>query len=189
MGQCVLCKDKEKTKTWGRTRLKLYNGHKWVHGIKFQSIVCPGGMIANLYVPIEGHHHGRLMLARLGILNQLEHFSFTLHGEMLCIYGDSAYPFRAHFQTPFRGANRTPLQISWNEEMSSARVPVEWVFGDIINYFKFRDFQKNVNIKLSPVGKMYIVCALLHNERRFFYGKSRKNYFGLHPPLIGEYFL
>ena len=50
------------------------------------------------------------------------------------IYGDPAYPLRAHLQTPFRGANLTPLQISWNKEMSSVRVSVEWVFGDIINY-------------------------------------------------------
>ena len=63
---------------------QLYTGHKRVHGIKFQSIVCPDGMIANLYGPIEGRRHDSFMLSRSEIL-ALEHFSFGLHGEILCI--------------------------------------------------------------------------------------------------------
>ena len=46
----------------------------------------------------------------------------------------------------------TPLQIFWNKEMSSVRVSVEWVFGDIKNYFKFLDFRKNLKKKSSAVG-------------------------------------
>lgn len=30
--------------------------------------------------------------------------------------------------------------------MSKVRVFVEWVFGDIINYFKFLDFKKNLKV-------------------------------------------
>ena len=30
----------------------VYNGHKWVHALKFQSIVTPNGLIANLYDPV-----------------------------------------------------------------------------------------------------------------------------------------
>ena len=30
----------------------MYNGHKRVHGIKFQSVVAPNGLIANLYGPV-----------------------------------------------------------------------------------------------------------------------------------------
>ena len=123
---------------------QLYNGHKRVHGIKFQLKVCPDGMIANLYRPIEGRRHDSFMLSRSEILDQLEHFSFGLHGEILCIYGDPAYPLGAQWQTPLRGANLTPFQISCNKEMSSARVSVEWVFGAIINCFKFLDFRKNL---------------------------------------------
>ena len=82
----------------------------------------------------------------------------------------------------------TPLQIFWNEEMSSVRVSVEWVFGDIKNYFKFLDFRKNLKKKLSVVGKMYIFCALLHNARSCSYRALTENYFELQPPLIGEYF-
>ena len=63
------------------------------------------------YGPIEGRRHGSFMLARSRILDQLDHFSFGPHGEILCIYGDPAYPL----QTPFRGANLPSLQISWKK--------------------------------------------------------------------------
>ena len=47
--------------------------------------------------------------------------------------------------------------------MSAVRYSVEWVLGDILNYFKFLDFHKNLKIQLSAVAKMYIVCVLLQN--------------------------
>ena len=34
------------------------NGHKRVHGIKFQSVVTPNGLIAKLFGPVEGRKHG-----------------------------------------------------------------------------------------------------------------------------------
>ena len=30
----------------------LYNGHKRVHALKFQSVVLPNGLIANMYGPV-----------------------------------------------------------------------------------------------------------------------------------------
>ena len=55
--------------------------------------------------------------------------------------------------------------------MSSARVSVEWIFGDV---FKLLNFRKNLKIKLRSVGKMHIVCALLHNARSCFMEHRRK---------------
>ena len=72
--------------------------------------------------------------------------------------------------------------------MSEVRVSVEWLFGDILNYFKFLDFKKNLKIGLNAVGKMYIVCALLNNARSCLYGLQTSNYFG-NPPTLEEYFV
>ena len=30
----------------------VYNGHKWVYSIKFQSVTLPNGMIANMFGPV-----------------------------------------------------------------------------------------------------------------------------------------
>ena len=58
---------------------------------------------------------------------------------------------------PYCGAGITAQMEGFNNSMSSVRTSVEWLFGDIINYFKFVDFKKTQKISLSAVGKMYIV--------------------------------
>ena len=73
--------------------------------------------------------------------------------------------------------------------MSSVRVSVEWIFGDIVNFFKFLDFKKNLKIQLSAVGKMYITCTLLQNARSCLYGSTTSTFFELDPPTLEEYFV
>ena len=70
----------------------VFTGHKRVHALKFQSVVTPNGLIANLFGPVEGRRHDSAMLA---MLEQLEQHSFNLDGQPLCIYRDPAYPFNA----------------------------------------------------------------------------------------------
>ena len=65
----------------------------------------------------------------------------------------------------------------FNTSMSVVRVSVEWLFGEIINYFKFTDFKKNLKINLSSVGKIYIVSAILRNALTCFYGNSTSDFF------------
>ena len=40
----------------------VYNGHKRVHGFKFQSVVTPFGIVVHLYGPVEGKRHDAGML-------------------------------------------------------------------------------------------------------------------------------
>ncbi|XP_028418307.1 uncharacterized protein LOC114543582 [Dendronephthya gigantea] len=166
----------------------VYNGHKKVHSLKFQSVVVPNGMIANLYGPVEGKRHDAGMLAESGLLQTLEAQAFSTRGDPMCLYGDPAYPLRVHLQAPFRQGNLTNQMQMSNTNMSATRVSVEWLFGDIINYFKFLDFKKNLKIGLSSVGKMYVVCSLLRNALTCMYGNQTAEYFGLEPPTLEEYF-
>ena len=166
----------------------LYNGHKRVHGIKFQSVVAPNGLIASLFGPVEGRRHDSGILVDSGLLQELSHYSFAPDGTPLCVYGDPAYPLRVHLQGPFKGAHLTPAEQQFNKAMSQVRVSVEWLFGDIVNYFAFLDFKKNLKIGLSPVGKMYIVCALLRNAHSCLYQSSTSKFFGIDPPQIQDCF-
>ena len=103
----------------------IYNGHKRVHAIKFQAIVTPNGLIANLFGPVEGRRHDSGMLADSGLLPQLEEHCHTPNNMQLCIYGDMGYPVRPQLQTPFRGVNITPEQNDYNNAMSKVRTAVE----------------------------------------------------------------
>lgn len=72
--------------------------------------------------------------------------------------------------------------------MSTVRTEVEWVFGDILEYFSFLDFKRNLKVGLSAVGKMYIVCALLRNANSCTYGSTTTTFFGVDPPSLEQYF-
>ena len=37
----------------------------------FQSVVCPNGLIANVYGPIAGHHHDAFMLHESNLMPRL----------------------------------------------------------------------------------------------------------------------
>ena len=71
-------------------------------------------------------------------------------------------------------------------ELSEAGSGVD--IGHMVNFFKFLDFKKNLEIGLSPAGKMYIVCALLHSTRSCFYGTITSKYFETKPPIVEAYF-
>ena len=166
----------------------VYNGHKRLHGIKFQSVVAANGLIAHMDGPYEGRKHDSGMLAESGLLPLLNTYSHDPAGNQLCIYGDPAYPLRIHLQAPFRGPGLTHIQKQYNKAMSRVRVSVEWVFGDIVNYFAFVDFKKNLKIGLSSIGKMYLVCGIIRNAHTCLYHSVATKYFGMEPPSLQDYF-
>ena len=110
----------------------VYNGHKRIHSLKFQSVVTPNGLVANLFGPVEGKRHDSGMLALSGLLGKMTQHCVLQNGNPLCIYGDPAYPLHTHLQRKFQGANITPQQQQWNTDMNKVRTSVEWVFGDIV---------------------------------------------------------
>ena len=170
-----------------RNQRIVYNGHKRVHALKFQSVAIPNGIIANLSGPYEGKKHDSTMLNESGLLQQLQQVAWS-NAQPLCLYGDPAYPVSLHLQSPFRNANLSQAQQDFNKGMSESRISVEWLFGLVSNYFKFIDFIKMQKIGLSPIGKMYIVCALLQNAHTCLYGNMISDYFNMDPPAIQEYF-
>ena len=86
-------------------------------------------MIANLFGPVEGKRHDYAILAMSGLLQTLQRYSRDSNGEVLCIFGDPAYPLRMNLLAPYNGAQLTQEQMSFNSSMSVVRVTVEWMFG------------------------------------------------------------
>ena len=76
----------------------------------------------------------------------------------------------------------------YNAEMSAVRSSVEWLFGDVVNSFKFNDFKKYLKLLLNSVGKMYVVSVILQNALTCLYGSQTSSYFDLRPPTLDEYF-
>ena len=63
-----------------KTQRSVYNGHKRVHSLKFQSVALPNGMVANLYGPIG-------MLLTLNIVVNLLELLCILYS-ILSFYSD-----------------------------------------------------------------------------------------------------
>ena len=137
---------------------------------------------------IEGKKHDAAMLVDSHLLQEMETNAFSPDGNAMCVYGDPAYPHRVHLQAPFRHGQITQRMEEYNSAMSETRTSVEWLFGDVINTFRFMDFKKNLKIGMSCVGKYYIVCALLRNALTCLYGNSTSIYFNLDPPSLDQYF-
>ncbi|XP_033110693.1 uncharacterized protein LOC117111813 [Anneissia japonica] len=162
----------------------MYNGHKRIHANKFQAVTTPNGLIAHLFGPVEGRSHDVYILREPGLLPELEARSYDPDGNVLCIYGDPAYPLRPQLQAPFPGNNHQ----AFNASMSKVRISVEWSFGEIVNLFKFTDFKKTQKLLLSSCAKLYIVSGLLTNAHSCMYKNNTSTYFGLDPPTPNEYF-
>ena len=116
-----------------------------LHALKFQAVVIPSGLVANLYGPVEGRRHDAGMLKESGLLNILQRRAVTPTGDILCIYGDPAYPLRPHLMGPYRDNPLTPQMREFNKAMSEVRVSVEWLFSDIAESFKFIDYKKKIS--------------------------------------------
>ena len=157
----------------------MYNGHKRVHTMKFQSVVLPNGIIANLAGPYEGRRYDSTMLQQSG-LKRVAYFN----DQPLCLHGHPPYPLGVHLQAPFQGRVPTDEMQAYKKTMSSVRVSVEWMFGNITKYFRFIDFKRQMKLNLSAIGKMYVVSALVENARICLYGNIVSITSELEPPAL-----
>jgi DDE superfamily endonuclease len=64
---------------------------KQCHGIKFQSVTTPDGLIALLYGPVNGNRHDSFMLQESALIPQLRAL-FPVGAKQFSLYGDPAYP-------------------------------------------------------------------------------------------------
>ena len=132
-------------------------------------MTAPNGLIAHMYGPLVGRRHDAFMLSVSGLQNKLENIK-QQDGTPYVIYGDPAYGISRTILAPFRGSRLTPQQQQFNKAMSHVRISVEWTFGKILSNFSYLDFKRNNKVLLQPVGKFYLVAALLTNCHTCLYG-------------------
>ena len=100
-------------------------------------------------------------------------------------------PYESIYRSYFRKsvAGSTPNQEAYNKTMNQVRAFVEWIFGDIIKYFTFFDYKKDLRTGLSAVGKMYITCVVMSNAHTYLCSSTTVTFFELQPPSVDSYFL
>ena len=83
--------------------------------------------------------------------------------------------------------NLSSQENDFNKAMSSLRVSVEWTYGKLVQYFMYMDFIKNEKILLQPIGKYYLVDAILTNCHTCLYGSTTTTFFDVQLPSLETY--
>ncbi|KAL3218609.1 hypothetical protein MRX96_050654 [Rhipicephalus microplus] len=161
-----------------------FSVHKRLHVLKYQSSMCPNGLICQLDGPYPGRIHDAGILRDSQLYEKLE--ALALDKEFV-IYGDPAYPLRPLLMKPYGGAALTAAQQEFNSSMSAVRQSVEWGFEKVISEFAFVDLKKSQKILLQAVPRMYRVAVILTNCHACMYGNQVSTYFDAQPPCLQDY--
>ena len=94
------------------------------------------------------------------------------NGIPYALYGDNAYPLSPYLQKAYQGAALTQAQQRFSTKMSTARVAVEWSFGDISSQWVYLAIKKQQKVLLQPVAMYYRVTTLLTNLQTSAYCSS-----------------
>ena len=159
-----------------------YSGHKRHHGIKFQSIILPDGMVAQMFGPVEARRHDVFLLHQ----SKLDQHMQLLPPDAY-VYGDQAYPVRPWMLSPFKGPNKPIAQRAWNRKMRTVRISVEHGFKIVTTLFAHSKYAPAQKMFVSTVSKHYLVCTALANMHNCLYPNQISQHFGLSPPSIEEY--
>ncbi|XP_075724401.1 uncharacterized protein LOC119179081 [Rhipicephalus microplus] len=135
--------------------------------LKYQSIMCPNGIICQLDGCYPGSKHNAGNFGNSQVYTKLEKL---VQGHHYSLYGDPAYPLRPLLLKPYGGASLTPEQCAFYIAMSSVMQAVERGFGEIAGFFAFVGFRKNQKIFRNNVTRMYKASALLANCHTCLYG-------------------
>ncbi|KAF8575420.1 hypothetical protein K439DRAFT_1623616 [Ramaria rubella] len=104
----------------------VYTGYKKCHGMKYQGVIIPNGLIGHLSGPFRAPQNDMGILAKSNLLEYLKSHAIQ-PGSMQAdppahpyfqVYGDSAYGVSPVMVSPYSGIiPPTPEQCAWNTAM------------------------------------------------------------------------
>jgi len=167
---------------------ELYNGYYGGHGLKYQALVAPMGLILDLFGPIVGRMSDSTMLRLSQLEAKLQQISAAV-GWQVVAYADSAYAQGPHIM---RGLKRNMLHTALMRELQAVlngpRTSVEWGFGIVKAEWPFICVRRKHRVYLSPVGRIFPLAALLSNCRACHNGGNQiSDYFRATMPSLEWY--
>ena len=118
----------------GRHQCIMYNGHKKIHTITFQSVVASNGLQTYM-----AQLRGKGMIVQSWPNHNCYPSWRTIHLVQMVIFYVSMVILPILYGSTCKALFEELDYLS----TSKARIAVEWIFGDIVNYFKFLDFKKD----------------------------------------------
>jgi DDE superfamily endonuclease len=147
-------------------QMLMYSGHKQCHGIKFQSVVTPDGLLASMYGLVSENRHESFLLSNSGLLNNLQEFMpddapEDIAAVIYSLYGDPAYPQSIHMFGGYK--NPADGSAHWNSQKSKVCEVAEWGFANILAKWSFLDFRvamKSFKILLQNISLLLLSLSI-----------------------------
>jgi hypothetical protein len=175
----------------------VYTGYKKFHGMKFQAVVTPNGLIAHLAGPYRAPQNDSGVLRESGLLDSMERYAIQESSQegdppehrFYQVYGDSAYAVSPFIVSPFsRVGELTRKERAWNTAMGGVRISVEHGFGLVVQDWPYlQSFWKH-KILGNPCGLLYRVAVLLTNAHACVAPNQTAQRYSCPPPKLEEYF-
>lgn len=171
---------------------QYYSGYYNGHGLKYQAIVTPDGLICSLSQHHPGPWNDWRMLEESGVLTRLR---LIMAGQRpLYLYGDSAYHAQWGILPPFfhEAGHRflSAEQRAFNTKLSGARIAVENALGCVQNYFTRTSFSKAIQPSWNEPASFYLCSGLFTNFLTCLRGRNLTSHrFVCPPPDIAEYLM
>ena len=142
----------------------LFSGHKKIHGLKYQALGLPDGLIAGMYGPKQARRHDSRVLVESGLETSLRNIQQRT-GLPYLIYGDPAYGNTATIMAGFdRVQRRSNVDMDrLTKALNSDRTSVEWCFGKVCTKFKWVESKDANKIGKTACGMYYLVAVFLTN--------------------------
>ena len=146
-----------------RHQRQVYSGYKKAHGLKYQAVMGPNGLILDLYSCVVGRRSDSYMLTRSQLLQRMDKLCADANA-IFYLYADPAYPTHLRLLRGYKGA-MTAAQRAFVSEMNPLRTSVEWGFAIVLNDWSYVDYKKNGKLQLQPISKFYVAACLLSNMK------------------------
>jgi nuclease HARBI1 len=168
---------------------QAFYSRKKGHGIKFQAILFPNGIIGEIYGPISGRRNDRLIVRKSTINKRLSQCQAGRPIHYVC-YGDGLYIVKSHIRRRHVGANLSQQQRLQNRTMSRLRIAIEWVFGKMKRLWRIVGSMDNCKIRergVASVNNIIKVAVFFTNCHTCLYGSLTNSYFNVQPPSLEIY--
>ncbi len=148
-------------------------------------------MILHLFGPIAGRRNDMNLLQQSGFHVILTAAQANLP-QQIDVYTDKGYvpmPFLVCAHKMIQGRPLTVQQQLNNDLMKSIRsLGAEFPIGDITSFEKYLDYSHQLKAGNQPIGKYYVVAALLKNAHTCLYGCNTAEVFHAMGPTLEQYF-
>jgi hypothetical protein len=139
-----------------------YSGYKKCHGMNWQVIVTPDGPMNSVMGPWEGKANDWSMYTDTRVARRSERTMGSSEQprqrprRMLYLFGDSAYNLTNGVIPPFGPSVVSAQEESFNSNLASLRISVEWAFREIFQQFTATAFAKGMKVGSQAVGAFFL---------------------------------